>query len=338
MVPDYRIHADGVDITATIQRLLISLEIIDKAGIESDALTITLDDRETVAIPRTGAELSLSLGYRESGLVDAGRWVVNEVEIATPPARMTIRARAANLTTTSTTSGIPHTLRSCKTRSWEQISLGGIARAIAAEHGLIAAVDAIYDAGTPPSIGALIPFVAQLDESDMHMMTRLAHAAGARFRIVEGRLLLTPEAAAVSASGRTLAAPILTPTQLTSYHATISERTYYAAAIASWHDPNSAQMQQVHVGVTDGEPLLRISGTQRSEQAARAVAIARLASANRGRIQWRAYMPGQASLRAGMPITLQSFRDGLNGSYSITELRHAITSAGFISTIQAEAA
>lgn len=46
MRPDFQILADGKDTTATFRDRLISLRITDKAGLESDAVEVTLDDRD----------------------------------------------------------------------------------------------------------------------------------------------------------------------------------------------------------------------------------------------------------------------------------------------------
>ncbi len=337
MTPDYRITADGQDITSTIQGLLESLEITDQAGIASDTLTMVLDDRANIAMPRTGAELSVSLGYRESGLISRGRWVVNEIGISAQPQKMTIRARAANMASAATRAGIPNTLRSHKTRSWEHISLGGIARTIAAEHGLQAAIDPLYDSGSPPAVGAAIQFVAQMHESDMHLLTRLAADAGATFRVVEGRLLLTPAATSNSISGTALEPLIITPDMLSIYHITITDRSHYAAAIAYWHDTASASRQSVRAGAASGDPVLHITGTYPTEQAALAAANTRLSSATRGRIKLTLTMPGLPIARAGIPLQLHGFRPGIDGQYSITKTTSTLRS-DFTTKITAETA
>ena len=78
--PDFRVIAEGADITAAIRRGLLSLSVTDEAGFTSDKTEIKLDDRDgKISMPRTGAKLEISLGYKETGLVNMGIYVVDEV-------------------------------------------------------------------------------------------------------------------------------------------------------------------------------------------------------------------------------------------------------------------
>ena len=69
MKPVFKVLANGQDITALLADRLESLQVVDKAGLDSDELTITLDDRDgAVGLPARGAVLEVSLGYAETGL------------------------------------------------------------------------------------------------------------------------------------------------------------------------------------------------------------------------------------------------------------------------------
>jgi phage tail protein X len=98
---------------------LLELSITDEAGIKSDQLKLTLDDRRRengaiASLPDMGTSLSVSLGYAESGLRDMGSYLMDEIELRHPPATLSVSARAADM------SGPFH---SRKTRSWEASSL-----------------------------------------------------------------------------------------------------------------------------------------------------------------------------------------------------------------------
>lgn len=92
MRQDFQILADGKDITATCRDRLISLRITDKAGLESDEVEVTLDDRDgAIALPRHGALIDASLGYHETGLTRIGQYRIDEVESSGPPQQIVIR-------------------------------------------------------------------------------------------------------------------------------------------------------------------------------------------------------------------------------------------------------
>ncbi len=95
MQPIFRIYADRVEITGAIRDRLIELVVTDEAGIQSDELKLTLDDRRRedgaiAELPRIGTVLTVSLGYAETRLVSLGRFIVDEVEIRSPPATLTV--------------------------------------------------------------------------------------------------------------------------------------------------------------------------------------------------------------------------------------------------------
>lgn len=149
MTPDFTIAADTKDATASIKARLLSLEISDSDGIQSDRLTIKLDDRDqALEMPRTGAELAVSLGYVETTLTDMGKWAVDTVDLSSPPNTMTIHANAINLSSSSTASGKTNTLKQPKTRAWDNISIADIVASIAKEHGYTPRVAAKYATGT----------------------------------------------------------------------------------------------------------------------------------------------------------------------------------------------
>ena len=61
MTPLFCLSVAGVDITGVIASRLLTLTLTDEAGLKSDALDITLDDRDArIARPAPGAVISVS--------------------------------------------------------------------------------------------------------------------------------------------------------------------------------------------------------------------------------------------------------------------------------------
>ncbi|MDP0983976.1 phage late control D family protein, partial [Klebsiella variicola] len=68
---------------------VISLELTDNRGCESDELTIAIDDSDgRIELPPRGAELSGSMGWQGEPLVYKGVYTVDEVAHSGPPARL----------------------------------------------------------------------------------------------------------------------------------------------------------------------------------------------------------------------------------------------------------
>ena len=76
----------------------MSLTVSDRAGLHTDTVEIRLDDREGhIDLPNKGAELKVSIGDKEQGLVQMGLYTVDEIELSGPPDTLIIRAKAANM-------------------------------------------------------------------------------------------------------------------------------------------------------------------------------------------------------------------------------------------------
>ena len=66
----FQIIANAQDMTDLLKDRLISLQLTDQAGLQSDECEIRLDDRDDrIAFPRKGAQLRISLGWEGQGLL-----------------------------------------------------------------------------------------------------------------------------------------------------------------------------------------------------------------------------------------------------------------------------
>jgi len=319
MTPDFRIIADATDITAALRDRLLSLSVSDAAGIESDTLEISLDDRDgVIALPRTGAELTVELGYKNAGLQRMGIYTVDEVGLSGPPQQMTIRARAADLR---------QGLKKPRTRSWDEVWLADIVRSIAAEHGDEARVGQVFESE------ALV-HIDQADESDLHFLTRLARERGAVAKPAGGLLLFVPAGEAKSASGRTIAPVTLGAGAVSRWEVTLAERGKYPAVTARWFDTASAAERTVTAG--SGEPVFTIGRRYPDEQSAASAARAKLAAFARGLATLRLSCPGDPLLIAEGRMTVAGLRSGADGDWIITRVTHRLDGGGYVCDIEAE--
>jgi len=206
MQPTFLILADSTDITRAVADRLLELVVTDEAGLSSDALRLTLDDRRRAdgaiaQLPKIGTVLEVSLSYTGRSWVAMGKFIVDEIEIRSPPATLSVSAKAADMV---------GPFRSPKTRSREATTLGALVSAIATEHR--------YQAKIDPELGAIaVPHLDQTAESDMALLTRLAAKHDAVAKPVAGFLVLARQGAAKTITGQSLPTLQLEPEQLAQW-------------------------------------------------------------------------------------------------------------------------
>jgi len=319
MTPDFRILANANDITSTLRDRLISLSVSDSSGIKSDSVEITLDDRGgKIEIPKKGAELEVSLGYKEVGLIRMGLFTVDEVELSGSPDTMTIRAKAADMR---------GSLKEQKSRSWDDVTVGSIVEKIASEHELT------------PKIGVFladidVPHLDQSDESDLNFLARLARQYDVVAKPAAGFLLFVGRGEAKSAAGRSLAPVTVRRIDVSRFRITMSDRGRYQSAIAHYHD--TAKAKRIPVKVGDGAPASTVRGNFSSKAIATAAATSRLEGLRRGEQSLSFSMIGNPELTAECPITLSGFRTGASIDWVCVSATHSFSSTGFTTSIDAK--
>ena len=324
--PGFRIAANGGDITAVIADRLVSLRLTDEAGIDSDVLEIVLADHlAPIALPPTGAELELFLGY-DLAYTRMGLFVVDELELSGWPATMTIRARGAVL---SKSKGGKVDLQTQKTRSWEAgTTLGDLTKKIAGEHGLRAAV-----AESLASIA--LPHTDQTRESDLHLLQRLAKRYDGVVKPAGSTLALTKRGEGKTASGQDLPPLTVTATECTAYRATVAKRDAPGTVKAFWQDTGAARREEAKFG--DGDPVRELRQIYPSQSAAEEAARSEYNRRARGEKRLSLTLPGNPAVLAEAPLTTVGFREGVDGSWTITRVEHSLDPAGgYAMTIEAE--
>jgi uncharacterized protein len=319
MTPVYQILADSQDITKKIADRLLSLVITDEAGIKSDTVEIRLDDRDdALELPRTGAELDISIGYKEIGLLKIGLYVVDEISLSGPVRSMVIRGKAANM---------PKAIKAPKTRPWDDMTIAGMVSSIAVEHGLAPRVG--FDLA-----GLVLPHIDQTEESDLHLLTRMARQYDAVAKPAGSFFLFVKRGQVRSATGKKIPEVQLQPKDVTSWQVTLAERGKYGAVTAEWHDKTTAQRETVKAG--DGAPVFKLRRSYPDATQAQAAAEAKLISLDRGTGTLEITLPGNQSLMAEGTLNLSRFRSGIDGRWLLNRVTHTIGSQGFSTSLSAE--
>jgi len=174
MTPIYSLSANGNDITDLIKENFVSLSLKDSIGLDSDTLTIVLDDKNhQIAWPSKDALLRLKLGFNNE-LFEKGLFIVKELDHSGDPDELVIHCHAADL------------VRMGKikfTRHWSNITLGEMVGVIANKYELSAVID-IGIGATP------LDDSYQIDETDLNFLARIAEDNEAIIKVKNKKILL----------------------------------------------------------------------------------------------------------------------------------------------------
>jgi len=322
MTPAYRVIHDDQDITAVLADRLLSLRVTDEAGITADQFEVTLDNRDNaIAIPATGAVLTVELGYNGQGLTRMGQYTVDEIEVSGLPRSLRLSGKSADMKAS---------LKSWKKRHWYRTTVGAIVAAVAAEHGL-------KPRCADKFAQIMIDHTEQLYESDLNLLTRLAEQYGAVAKPAGGALLFVARGAGVTANGEPLPTVGIHPAQVIGnggWRTSIAERQYYACVGAHLRQKRMGEHQYVYAGT--GEPRMYLRHPYASEADALAAAAAKLRQLQRGRTNLSLTLTGNAMLCAEMPVQLSGFDELSDGEWIVTQAEHQLDAGGFVTTIEAQ--
>ena len=263
--PVFRITVDGQDIAQRISPRLISLELTDNRGLEADQLSITLSDHDgLLAMPATGAQLRLWLGWSDTGLVDKGSYTLDEIEHSGAPDTLSLRARSADLR---------KSLKTRRERSWSNTTLGEVIRDVALGNGLKPTIAQQLEALT-------ILQLDQANESDANLIARLGEEFDAVASVKAGCLLCMPSGGGRSVTGIALPHITLIREDGDQHRYLQADRDSYDGVRAYFYDINSAQKQQAIAG--GGENLKDLRHTYSDQQSALRAARAEFNRLQRG--------------------------------------------------------
>lgn len=319
MQPDFKITANGEDITPIVRSRCISLRLTDESGHDADTLEVVMadtDPADPVRKPPRGAEMELWLGYQPA-LVRMGVFVVDETEMAGWPGTMTVRARAAPM---QDSKGGKSALQSQKTRSWpKNTKLGDVARKIAKEHKLEAAIAKSLDA-------IVLPHIDQTEESDLSFLVRIAKKHDAFVKPGGGKLALIKRGEGKTASGEDMPNIVLFATDCSSWSENESARDEDGTVVAYWHDKGAAKRQSVSAG--SGDPVRKMRHNYPDKASAEKAAKAELDKRTRGKNKFTCTMPGDPYLAAEASLELAGFHPDLAEKWLITRVSHDFTPGG----------
>ncbi|HET6536702.1 MAG TPA: phage late control D family protein [Sphingopyxis sp.] len=324
----WRVTLNGLDLTSAMAPRLISLSISEKRGDEADQLDIVLHDVDgALDIPPKGAVLRVHLGWRQGsalpvGLIDKGSFKVDEASWRGPPDQITIRARSADMT---------DGFRVRQDRSFIGQTVLDIIRAIAADNGLIATVDAALGAKIIPALGSGA-------KSDAALLRALGKRFDAVATVKAGELIFGPIGNGAAPHGESLPGHIIARSQTVDVDYSRIDQNDRSGVSASWHDKSTGKRKTVKAAAgrtgPDGTPpqgkAKRLRKVYASEAAAKQAADAENSRLARTKAKCTIKLAyGRPDIFPQRPITLAGFKPEIDAArWIVSECSHNMDGSG----------
>ena len=358
LTPQAELTIDGRRFGTQAMSRIISISLTDKRGFEADELTIELDDHDgTIAIPKTGSKITLKLGYKETGLVEKGEYLVSEFTASGSPDILSITARAADLA---------EALAEQVEKSWHKQTLYQIIETIAKKHKYEYIISKDYQ-------NQKIEHIDQTNESDASFMSRLAEQYDAIATVKNGKLLFIPAGESQTASGQPILPTTITRASGDSHSFTYSSSNSYQAVRAYYTDKKTGQKKEVIVNKdnaypnkkttqqtktvkgktfkakkkendnqkvnTEGQKIKTLRHLYATESGAWSGARGAFKKIQRGVAEFSITIAvGRPDLYPETPAVVKGFKPEIDAeAWLITEVSHKIDSGGYTASIQFEA-
>lgn len=318
--PNFKLEANGKDITEIIKANLISLNFDDKEGSKSDEISFSVSG--IYAKPVFGDSLKLWLGYGDD-LYLCGSFSVQTASRDYKNYTTEVRATAVNFAS-------PQKIK--KRRSWENTTVFEIAKKIAAENKL-----AVKTSGQDQNIASVL----QNDAGDLDFLYGLCFDYGFIMAVKNATIVIASKDAkgdetqtSNTPKNESLPTFTLNLTDLYSLEITEANRNSYTAVIVEWQDIEAGKVKSIKVG--SGEQVYKMQIAQpKSDNEAFKQAEAKLNELQRGGINGRCSCEGK-NIVAGGKLKFGGVPGLEANEFSIKEVSHKLSTSGYEIDIEFE--
>ncbi|HEC0486936.1 TPA: phage late control D family protein [Pseudomonas aeruginosa] len=299
---------------ALINSRLVDWEHVDAAGVESDQLKLTVNIEGLDGMPSVDGELGLRVGYKETGLVDKGKFVVQRRTPQLFPNMLLIVATAAPFKVRDETG-----FKARRSASYGPTTLGALFRQVVGRHG--------FSPRVAPDLDAIpIDHVDQSNETDAAFLTRLARRYDAVTKPVDDLFVLARRGQTKTLSGKPLPPVTLSvtkdnkPGSRSFIAASVDEdsRVRFKGCKTTWWDGSSGTECVVDVGE---EPFKKVRQRYQNEAEAKAAAEGELRKSKREVGKLRVDCPGNPAFGAeGLLVLDDTWPSYMRGTWSIDKV------------------
>lgn len=286
----------------------------DGVGIQSDRLELTLNIEGLDGLPSLSGKIGLRVGYKESGLVEKGQFLISQRTPVLFPMRLMIIATAAPFSE-SDSSGY----RQRRSASYGPTTLGALFRQLVSRHG--------FSPRVAPSLERVpVPHIDQSNESDMAFITRLAKRYCAITKPFNELYVLAEAGKTQTLTLQQLPEVKLSvtrgnhPGDQAFITAALNDKTRskYQGSRVMWWDAAAGKQHVVEFGIA---PFKTLRQRFQNEAEARAVAEAELRRVGREGLELVIDCPGNPLLAAEGLLRLDETWPGyMQGRWSITQV------------------
>jgi uncharacterized protein len=321
--PKWQVTLDGRDLTATLMPRLNNLTVTSDRQDTADQLDIAISDHDgQLALPPRGALLHVLVGWDDSGLVDMGRFTVDELEHAGTPDVLTLRARSAHLRSQQ---------RQQREQSWHATTVGAIVDALAGRNALTPRCHA--------SLAALaVDHIDQTNESDLNFLSRLGKRYDAVATVKAGALILAPIGQGTTATGKPLPSVVITRASGDQHRYHAADRQAYSGVRAQYDDKSTAKTETVLVGTDDGQGVKTLRTLYASKANALRAARSEYQRLKRGTVSFDITLArGRADLLPETHVALRGWKPEIDATdWTIVRAEHSLNDQGFTTRISME--
>ena len=299
---------------ALLNERLVQWEHIDASGIVSDQIKLLIDIDGLEGLPSLGGRIGFLVGYKESGLVDKGVFVITQRTPHLYPLQLSLIAMSAPFSEHDETG-----FRQRRSASYGPTTLGALFRELTMKHG--------FSPRVAPDLESIkVEHIDQSNESDMSFLTRLAGMNGALTKPVKGLYVLATGGQLKSISGKPVTEVLLSvtknnrPGDQAFISASIEEkaRSKFKGCIATWWDAAAGKEREFRLGLA---PFQTFPRRCQNEDQARAAAEGELRRMERDAFALSISCPGHPDLAAEGVIHLDaSWPRIMQGRWSVTKL------------------
>lgn len=318
MKPVFRLEIAGEDRTELVRKRLISLTINDREGFKSDSLDLELDNRDyLLPLPAEDESVRVWLGFEDDGSNDPrfrvammGFFTANDPELTGRPHKLKVSCKAADM-------GVG--LKQAKTRGWHEVTFADMLATVAGEHGLKPVV-------SDELAGVYFPHINQSEESDLHLLTRLARQYDATVKPAGGFLILAVRGDGLSATGAALPVVEIAESDLQpGWSIKHKTRSKYKSVVCEYRTTDSAAVKRVTAG--SGAPVLTLQDKAANQSQAQQRAEAAFRKMNRAQLEFSGTLSiGDNRLVSGGRIRLGAgfHPDHVGKELSLKDVTHAL--------------
>ncbi|CAN7329770.1 late control protein [Phyllobacterium sp. LjRoot231] len=321
----FSVVVDGLDISSRLNPILISLRVSDAAGSASDTAQMDLDDTGgQVILPSEGAQMTVMLGFEDTGLATVFAGVVDEVR-----SRGDRGGRVLSVSAKGFDSG--GKAKEPQQKHFDKKSVKDILTEAGRDAG-------ITDLRVDSEFASIIRDYEQMDdESFINLGRRLASELGGTFKISGNRAALAKRNGGTAPSGKALSvvSAIWGVNMLSWEIAPFLGRGRYKRSRARYYDKKEAKWKEV-LTETDDEDA-EATTTDRFAAPAESEAEQKTkndkANSEREGGEGSVSIDGNTAAQAEGNCIVSGARPGIDGTYRIESIEHEYSRSGFITRL-----